>query len=153
MDFEGEIDDFVAFVLAGGEVMAEGLRNRVTNAPYIALARENQCLLGVAGLKSPNANYRSRVEKGAGVTLAAESIPFELGWVFVLPSARGRGLSTALCRPLVALAEGKGVFASSRTDNSAMHRTLEKIGFERVGKEWASKENEARLMLFVKKPI
>lgn len=145
-----EIDDFVALVLAGGEVAAKGLRGRVTNAAHIAYARKNECLLGVAGLKKPSDGHRSEIEKGAGMKLSAESWPLELGWVFVLPSARGRRLAAALCRPLVSLAEGKGIFATSRTDNATMHRTLAKLGFKRVGKEWASKENDAELALFVR---
>jgi len=148
-----EIDDFVAFVLAGGEVAATGLRDRVIKAAHIAYARENECLLGVAGLKKPSDSHRRDIEKGAGAKLSANSLPLELGWVFILPSARRRKLSAALCRPLVSLAEGKGIFATSRTDNGPMHRTLERLGFKRVGKEWPSKENNAKLALFVRDAV
>ena len=58
-----EIDDFVAFVLAGGEVTGAGLRDRALRAPCISYLRNNECLLGVAGLKSLDPDYRARVEK------------------------------------------------------------------------------------------
>jgi GNAT superfamily N-acetyltransferase len=148
-----ELDDFTAFVLAGGEVAANGLRERVAKAAHIAFARENECLLGVAGLKKPAQGYRGRIERGADTKLPAETLPLELGWVYILPSARGRKLSAALCRPLVALAEGKGIFATSRTDNAPMHRTLEKLGFKRIGQEWPSKNDDAKLALFIRDAV
>ncbi|MGH8195827.1 MAG: GNAT family N-acetyltransferase [Woeseiaceae bacterium] len=148
-----EIDDFVAFVLAGGEVTASGLRDRVNGASHIAYARENECLLGVGGLKKPGGTYRRRIEVDSGAEIASENFPFELGWVFVLPSARGRGLSTALCRALVAPADGKGVFATSRTDNEEMHRTMHKFSFKRVGNAWPSTENDAELALFIRDAV
>jgi hypothetical protein len=147
---DAEVDDFVAFVLAGGEVSTEGLRNRVLRASNIAYARKSECLVGVGGLKKPDDTYRSRIENRSGAIIDADNFPFELGWVFVLPSARGTGLSGMLCRSLVAESEGKGVFATSRTDNNAMHRTMANLDFVRVGTEWRSKENEAMLALFVR---
>lgn len=150
---EADLDDFTAFVLAGGEVTAKGLRERVARAAHIAFARENECLLGVAGLKKPDQSYRTRIEKSANAKLPAETLPLELGWIFVLPSARGRKLSAALCRPLVAEAESRGIFATSRTENTPMHRTLEKLGFKRVGREWPSKENDANLVLFIRNAV
>lgn len=142
-----EIDDFLAFVLAGGEVTRRGLRERVRNASHIAFARQKKCLIGVAGLKHPADSYRRAVEGSAGFTLPAETFPYELGWIFVLPSARRRGLSTTLCRSLVGCAERRGIFATSR--DPFMQRALERAGFRRVGREWYSKKNRARLALFV----
>src|SRR5438552_4750304 len=77
-----EIDDFVAFVLAGGEVTADRLRDRVMRAPHIAFLRENKCLLGVGGLKAPSENHRREVELDSKTALNAKDFPFELGWVF-----------------------------------------------------------------------
>jgi hypothetical protein len=145
-----EIEDFVAFVLAGGEVTSQRLKERVTRAKCIAFLRIGQCLTGVAGLKRPEPAYRSRVQKGAKFSLSQESFPYELGWVFILPSARGGKLSLPLCQPVVAAASASGVFATSRTKNKGMHATLEKLGFGCVGSAWASKQNEDNLMLFVK---
>jgi hypothetical protein len=125
-----EIDDLVAFVLAGGEVSPRGLRDRVMKAHCLAFMRRDGCLLGVAGLKRPEPSYRARVAKSAGVPLPRESFEFELGWVFILPSARGAKLSFPLCESVVrGAADGAGVFATSRANNAGMHATLQKLGF------------------------
>jgi hypothetical protein len=148
-----EIDDFVAFVLAGGEVTGKGLRDRVMQAPCISYLRNKECLLGVAGLKLPAQSYRARVEKNSKTNLGANDFPYELGWVFILPSARDRKLSFPLCQPLVTAAKGAGIFATSRTTLTGMHRTLEKLGFVRTGSEWPSKENDGNLALFIKHAV
>ena len=145
-----EIDDFVAFVLTGGEVDPNDLRDRVTRAHYIAFLREKGCLLGVGGLKQPSENHRNEVSVGSKTKIIAQDFPFELGWVFILPSARGRKLSFPLCQPLVTAAKGRGIFATSRVDNGSMYATLGKLGFIRTGVEWPSKQNNGNLALFVK---
>lgn len=145
-----EIEDFVALVLAGGEVVADGLKNRVLAAEHIALLREGNCLLGVAGLKRPSQNHRSEVAAHASATLAVQEFPFELGWVFVLPSARGRKLSLPLCEAVVNAAEGRGIFATSRVRNIGMHKTLAKLGFTRTGTEWPSRQSRDMLALFIR---
>jgi hypothetical protein len=143
-----EIADFQSFVLAGGEVEPDGLRDRVLGASFISLLRENACLLGVGGLKRPSAGYRQRVATNSKVKLAEEHYPFELGWVFILPSARNRKLSLPLCEPLVAAANGRGIFATSRVSNLGMHATLRKLGFNRVGSDWRSQRADENLALF-----
>ena len=148
-----EIDDFVALVLAGGEVTPNGLKSRVMNAAHIALLREGNCLIGVGGLKNPSDRHRREVEVGAKTNLSVGDIPFELGWVFILPSARNRKLSFPLCRALITAANGKGIFATSRSSNKGMHRTLQKLGFARLGAEWSSQENDGNLALFVKSAV
>lgn len=144
-----ELEDFVAFVLAGGEVTPVGLAARVKNAHSLAFLKAENCLVGVAGLKFPSEKHRNEVSSGAGTSLFEQAFPLELGWVFVLPSARG-GKSFLLCEPLVAAAKGAGVFATSRAGNKPMHSTLGKLGFERQGGDWPSGQNPENLWLFVK---
>jgi hypothetical protein len=148
-----EIDDFVAFVLAGGEVTSHGLKARIVRAECISYLRNDDCLLGVAGLKSPDQGYRARVEKHSETKLPEKEFPYELGWVFILPSARDRKQSFPLCQPLVIAAKGAGIFATSRTTLKGMHRTLEKLGFVRTGSEWPSKENDGNLLLFLRHAV
>jgi hypothetical protein len=145
-----EIDDFVAFVLAGGEVAKGGLRKLVEGAKCIGFMRRGGCLLGVAGLKRPRPSYRQGVWKKSRIPLPTGALPFELGWVFILPSARGKGLSLRLCQPVVAEAGTSGIFATTRIGNEGMQSTLGKLGFKRTGSEWASKHNEENLVLYIK---
>lgn len=148
----GELQDFVAFVLAGGEVTPVGFPDRVARAHSLAFLRNGECLLGVAGLKIPSQNHRSEVAAGSGVSIKAKSFPLELGWVFVLPSARG-GKSYPLCAPLVQAAGSQGIFATSRSGNPAMHSTLGKLGFSRAGGQWQSGQSKDKLWLFVKHAV
>jgi hypothetical protein len=148
-----EIGDFIALVQAGGEVAATGLHNRVTNTQCLAFLRSGQCLVGVAGLKHPEQSYRARIAKSAGFPISSGAVPFELGWVFILPSSRGSRLSLPLCQAVVAAAGASGVFATSRSDNTGMHITLGKLGFQRVGSEWHSKQSNGNLSLFVKPAV
>jgi len=147
-----EIGDFVSFVLAGGEVVAQVLEVRVRRAERISFLRDNSCLLGVAGLKHPSHNHRSEVSHWSGVALPEETYPFELGWVFILPSARGRKLSLPLCAPLAEAAGLRGTFATSKTDNRGMHTTLQKLGFVQAGTPYKSPHGDHRLQLFLREP-
>lgn len=117
------------------------------------MLRMDGCLLGVAGLKSPELGYRTRVATSSKTLLSEEKYPYELGWVFILPAARDRKLSFPLCEPLITAAKNLGVFATSHTTLHGMHRTLEKLGLNRTGHDWPSKENEGRLALFVRAPV
>ena len=123
------------------------------NAQCLSFLRSNECLLGVAGLKSPEPAYRARVEKNSKTKLSVAEFPYELGWVFILPSARDRKQSFPLCQPLVTAAKGTGVFATSRTTLQGMHRTLERLEFARAGSEWPSKGNDGNLALFLKHAV
>lgn len=145
-----EVGDFAAFVNAGGEVISEGLEGRVREAHALFFLRENSCLLGIAALKNPNATYRASVFKKAAASASAAQFPLELGWVFVLPSARGRKLSHSLVRAAIAHAAGKNVFATSRTDNPGMHAPLLAASFSKHGVEYASSRGTHRLALFLR---
>ena len=145
-----EIEDFISFVLAGGEVTPNGLREQVTKAECLAFLRRDKCLVGVAGLKNPRSSYRTKVQNSSHIKLSRAAFPFELGWVFILPSARGAKLSLPLCQPVVEAAGSAGVFATSRAGNSGMQTTLKKLGFQHSGAEWKSKQNPENLMLFIR---
>lgn len=144
-----ELADFVSLVLAGGEVAPAGLPKRVSGAHSLAFLREGGCLIGVAGLKYPAISYRAKVEADSNVPLPADVFPIELGWAFVMPSARG-GKSYQLCEPLLRGAGKHGVFATSRSGNIGMHKTLIRMGFAKEGREWESGRNTEDLWLFVR---
>ena len=59
-----QLEDFVSFVLAGGEVMPAGLSGRVRRAHSLAFLRSGDRLIGVAGLKSIGSSlFLVRVEE------------------------------------------------------------------------------------------
>lgn len=83
------IGDFVCLVLAGGEVTSAGLERRVRSSASLVFLTVGGCLSGVAALKRPDTLYRTRVSSNSGIKLTDDQVPFELGWVFIMPSARG----------------------------------------------------------------
>lgn len=144
-----EIGAFVAFIRAGGEVSIQGLVERVRGAVALVFAHIEGLLVGVAALKQSQASYRRRVSSKSGVPLPATAFPYELGWVYVSPNARRKGFSLLLSQAALASSSGAGVFATSRTDNVAMHRSLGKLGFEPTGNAFTSGRGKHSLQVFV----
>jgi GNAT superfamily N-acetyltransferase len=144
-----ELQDFGAFVLASGEVSAVGLSRRIEQAEALAFLLQGNCLKGIAALKRPAQSYKVRVFESAEATANAGGFPYEMGWVFVLPSSRGSGFSHRLVHAAIAAAVPEAVFATSRTDNTPMHRVLAAHGFSRHGQPFASRRGNQNLVLFV----
>src|SRR5438477_11050699 len=86
-----ELDEFRALVAAGDEVSATGLETRVERADLLLFDTDDDCTKGIAALKRPSQGYKEGVFAKAGARSAANRFSLELGWVFVLPSARGVG--------------------------------------------------------------
>ena len=126
-----ELLDFAALVLAGGEVTPVGLDERVRKAENLVFLMQDGCLKGIAALKNPASTYRSGVFHKAQASVQAKEYPFELGWVFVIPSSRRRGLSHKLVQAALSITGGQGVFATSRSDNVPMHKVLTAHGFSK----------------------
>jgi RimJ/RimL family protein N-acetyltransferase len=109
-------------------------------------------LCGISALKRPVRSYRDHVTTESGVDLPEENFPYEIGWIFVMPSLRGRRLSLDLTRAALDGTGDAGLFATSRTDNTAMQAMLKKCGFVHAGKSWKSSRGNYDLQLFVKQP-
>jgi predicted GNAT family N-acyltransferase len=150
---EKEFGDFVSLVMAGGEVAPRGLEARVRRARQLIFFYTGQCLSAVAALKQPRDAYRKSVNRGAHIELDKKTYPFELGWVFVMPSARGRKYSIDLTRAAIEAAAGKGIFATSRVGNHAMHAALKACGFLAIGEAYSSSRGVYKLQVFVRPAI
>ncbi|QLL11105.1 GNAT family N-acetyltransferase [Pseudomonas chlororaphis] len=147
-----EICDFVDLVVQGGEVEAGGLSQRVMDAEQLAFLRVDGQLVGVAAIKNPNDRYRARVARASGFTHAKDAFPYELGWVFVTPVARGKGYAHSLAEAAISLVSADGVLATSRLENIVMHRVLIKLGFVPSGSTYRSTHGEHQLQLFTRAP-
>lgn len=144
------IEDFIALVRAGGEVKSAGLGRRVRAAASLVFLEICCCVRGIAALKRPEQDYRKRVSLNSGIVLPEAKYPFEFGWVFVMPSARGRGLSLDLTQAALSVAGTAGVFATSHTGNAPMHKALEKCGFARLGRPYPSDRGQHKIQLFLR---
>jgi RimJ/RimL family protein N-acetyltransferase len=146
-----ELRQFCEFVRRGDEVQSQGLEDRVKQAKALVLLQVNSELVGIAAIKQPLKTYRDGVFKKAGVPEAAEAFQLELGWVYVPPQHRRQGYSRVLSVAAMSQADRKPTFATTRLDNVAMHRTLENLGFRRLGDSWRSdRGKKPRLVLYTK---
>lgn len=146
---EAELQDFAALVLAGGEVTAVGLDVRIKKAEALVFLSQNNCLKGIAAVKNPEQNYKSGVFQKAKASVQANEFPFELGWVFVLPSSRGAGFSHKLVQAALGATGGRAIFATSRAGNAPMHKVLNVHGLSKHGEEYASNRGNQNLVLFI----
>lgn len=143
-----ELAEFVDLVVAGGEVLRDGLPNRVRAAAVLAFALLDDVLVGVAALKHPEAAYRERVSSKSGYPLPVEKFSYELGWIYISPAARRIGLSVSLVHALFARVGNSNVFATARSDNVAIHGSLVKVGFNAVGTPYKSTRGDYALQVF-----
>jgi len=150
---DSEVAAFCKLVRQGEEVSSQGLEGRVKTARSLVFLYVARQLAGLAALKRPLQTYRNGVFKKARVPDLGPTFDLELGWVFVASEHRGRGYSTVLSAAALSQRGGEGPFATTRADNIAMQKTLEHLGFRRVGDSWPSKQNRrARLLLYVASP-
>ena len=144
-----EIRAFRRLVLLGGEVASAGLEGLVRQARRLVVRYEGQDLAGVAGLKRPRSQYRQQVFQRAGVTLPGGTYPLELGWVYVAETFRRKGYSYRLVEAAMSGVNPEEVFATSETNNSAIHKALERHGLRRAGKDYPSNRGNRRINLFL----
>lgn len=146
----GELSAFKKLVLATGEVSAETLSGLVSRALSLAFARVGGELVAVGAIKRPNLGYRARAFTNSGALQDPALFEFELGWVYVHPSARGKGIASTLVATLVPSLNGSRAYATSRVNNEQMHAILKRFGFKATGTSYPSKLNEPEIQLFVR---
>jgi predicted GNAT family N-acyltransferase len=144
-----EHNAFIDLVLAGGEVTENTLRENVPVARCLAYLRDGESLLGVAALKVPRPDYRQSIRMKSGVAIPPEIFPYELGYVFVAPEVRGNGHCGRLVEAALGRAGARGLFATARLDNAAMHATLERYGFARAGTPYPGRNEPETIQLFL----
>jgi hypothetical protein len=67
-----------------------------------------------------------------------------------MPSARRKGYSALLVDDALKAANGKGVFATSRTTNTAMWKTLERYSFKKTGNVYLARNRKDKIQLFLR---
>lgn len=137
-------------VRAGGEVASAVLEQNVRNAESLLTVHRGECLVAVGALKKPIATYRKLIEDKSGVTLDPGNFPFELGYIFVQPTARKQGLATELTRLALNERDHIGIFATVRVANDPMTNILLAGGFKAHGQPYASGRGTYNLQLFLR---
>jgi len=146
---EKELEDFEDFVLAGDQVNPNTLNSLIRKAKALVFLKQGGCLKGIAAIKNPNLNYKNKVFEKAKATVLASDFMFELGWVFVLPSERGKKFSHELVKAALTASDSQSVFATSHLTNEKMHHTLKLYGFSCHGHEY-SNSSGSKNVLFIR---
>ena len=146
-----ELDAFEGMVRKGEEVTPAGLSELISHAAALLFMNEaDNSLVGISALKRPRQTYRRKVFKRAHSKLDPEDYCFELGWVFVAKSHRGRRLSRILVKELIPHMGTEKVYATCRKSNKPMRRTLERFGFRREGSPYVADNSYYTLELYVR---
>jgi len=146
---EPERRAFERLVRQGFDGSDETLPDRILAASCLAFryAPDGE-LVAVAGLKQPGEAYRREVFAKADARLDGAEFELELGWVYVVPEHRGKGIARELCRLLLERERDSRVFSTTRPDNAPMIRILFALGFARAGRPYARRDEV--LALFVR---
>lgn len=145
-----ELDAFQKLVEEGGEVTPHGLRQRIEQAAALVFIIESECI-AVGAIKHPNKNYKEGVFSKAGVANKSNNFNYELGWLYVKPEARGKGLGHSLMQAVVAYLSGSSCYATTRENNDSMHHLFSQYNFNRLGAAYPS-NNGYSLLLYANKP-
>ena len=148
---EAEKIAFITLVYSGGEVRKSTLQDNVKTAVRLVFLRDAGDLIGVAALKVPIHTYRDTLFAKTDVILGDAEVPYEVGYILVKETARGQGFSNVLVGTALDAAVGRGIFATSRSDNIPMHKTLARFGFEKVGKPFIGKDAKEKIQLFLRR--
>lgn len=140
-----------ALILEGAEVDATHLSDYLRSSHWIALiAREGQ-LACVGVIKAARPNYIQGIARKSGYALEVENCGGEFGYVVTKAAFRKQGLANALSVALLA-SFGGPLYATTRDDNSGIHKIVRENGFEHVGEKWRSVEHPGSyLMLWLRK--
>jgi len=145
-----ELDNFQKLVAEGGEVTPHGLRQRIEHAAALIIIGESECI-AVGAIKNPNQGYKQGVFSKAGVAGQSNNYNYELGWLYVVPAARGKGVGHSLMQAVASYIGNAGCYATTREDNAAMHHLFSQYNFSRLGVPYPS-DNGYSLVLYASKP-
>lgn len=145
---DAELESFEKLVTEGGEVALAGLRQRIQHAEKLVFINDGECV-AVGAIKNPNAGYKAGVFEKSGVP-EQNSYEYELGWLYVSKSARGKGYGRVLMESIIDSLSGETCFATTREDNASMHYLFNQYGFSKLGKPYKSQNGNYFLVLYAK---
>ena len=145
---DAELESFEKLVTEGGEVALAGLRQRIQLAEKLVFIHDGE-LVAVGAIKNPNAGYKAGVFEKSGAPEQGR-YEYELGWLYVSRSSRGKGYGRILMKSLIDSLFGKACFATTREDNASMHYLFEQFGFSKLGQPYKSPNGGYSLVVYAK---
>ncbi len=146
-----ELNEFLALALEGGEVIAQGLLQRIQRAEELIFIKDD-VLIGIGAIKRPYDNYKNNVFKKAGVLELAVNYSYELGWIYSLPSSRGKGVGRMIMETITRSVGDTGCFATTRENNGPMHHLFSQYSFSKLGTSYKSDNGYYSLVLYATNP-
>jgi RimJ/RimL family protein N-acetyltransferase len=144
---DAELTQFHALVASGGEVAIDGLRERIEEAHSLGFCFDGFRLVGVVGLKRPEAEYKRDLFDKAGTTIEPDEF-LEIGWAYTEVAYRRQGVASTLFGMLLAEADTP-VFATARIHNDTSRRILARCGFSGEGQPYAGRTSQ--IVLYVRR--
>jgi hypothetical protein len=141
---EKELKAFEKLVREGGEVISQGLTERIRGAAVLIMLRRLDKLVGIAALKRPEATYRTSIAEKCGADVNVDAYPYELGWMYVIPSEKGNKHSYRLMDAALRAGGDAGIFATTRTDILPCYK------FFPAGVPYRSSRGKYHLALFLR---
>ena len=134
-----ELDKFHDLVLSGGQVLREGLKERILKCKFLGLCYIDNEIVGVSAIKQPDESKTKRILKKAKVEKT--NIPqLELGYCVTTKEFRRQGINQKMNNSLLdKLESNENIYAT--TDNDTMRRYLSSRGFRKNGESFAGREN------------
>jgi len=136
-----QLQAFYDLVVSGGQVMVEGLADKIKAADFLSFCEIDSEIVGVASIKNPNPNYKNRVFKKANVEKSADAYDFEIGYAVTKKEHRGKGISQKLIKILMENSNSKSFYATTKVDR--MRHILSKIGFKKFGDNYQNDNKES----------
>lgn len=140
-----QLRQFHELVIAGGQVQADGLAERISSAALLAFAYSGEELAGIASVKQQKRNYVTGIFLKAKVPRLAEHYLFEIGYAVTHEHFRRQGISRDLIKALIGHQSGTRFYAT--TKNDGMRDLLTRSGFKKTGNSWLN-VNEETLDLY-----
>ena len=124
---EQALGAFRRMVLRGGEVNPVTLPRLMGRAAALGFVRAGAELVGVGAIKAPNDFHGAKVFAKAGSLAVPSAFCHELGWICLMPAARGKRLAGPLAHALLTKLRGAADYATIRVDNAPMQASLRRL--------------------------
>lgn len=131
-------------VREGGEVESRNLTGNLRKALRLGAVFVGDRVVGVGAVKRLGTHHDTIVRRSGFKDLNACSA--EIGYFYVHPSCRGKGLAEKLFESLQS-GYPDALYATTREDNEAMQHILKKNGFTRAGRPWDSRRSPGKKIL------
>ena len=135
-----QLKNFYDIVVEGGQVLVNGLENRIKGADFLSFCESENEVVGVASIKNPDNAYKKNTFRKANVEELSDNYNFEIGYAVTKETHRRKGISEQLIKSLMENSNSKSFYAT--TKNDGMRHLLEKIGFTKLGDNYLNNDNE-----------